>query len=332
MIIIFSEIFESFWTLSDNCAELWLKLSAAFPNVHSTCPKYFFGFFCERISWFFKLRTQAKKTLVLKKKFRHFCCNCILSVPRTFWWVFIKNVLVFQFSLVFQANWLNSRRNFFSSRQKCILSQNFSNFGETFEQNRQKSILRVQRNTLTKTLLASWNNFRLWAKRFRIRGGKFAALLSNLQFDSRGANRRIVLKEILHFLIFFRTSREHFLVFSLYRSKHGGPKWIPLAKRNISARKNFVRKFSVLSGLGAQFFKNSLKYFTNGCQNYNLRVQRSTLTKVFCFWDICKRVLRLWAIIVHTSGEKFQQRCPNCILRVKKNFAIFFCSSLSCFI
>ena len=44
MIIIFSENLESFWTLSDNCADLWLKFSAAFPNVHSTCPKYFFGF------------------------------------------------------------------------------------------------------------------------------------------------------------------------------------------------------------------------------------------------------------------------------------------------
>ena len=43
-IIIFSEIFESFRTLSDNCPDLWLKFSAAFPNVHSTCPKDFFGF------------------------------------------------------------------------------------------------------------------------------------------------------------------------------------------------------------------------------------------------------------------------------------------------
>ena len=45
MSMIFSEIFESFWILSDNCPDLWLKFSAAFPNVHSTCPKDFFGFF-----------------------------------------------------------------------------------------------------------------------------------------------------------------------------------------------------------------------------------------------------------------------------------------------
>ena len=102
-IIVFSEIFESFWTLSDNFPDLWLKISAAIPNVHSTCRKYFFGFFCEWFSCSFYLRTQAKKILVLKRKFRHFCWNCILSVPRIFWGVFIKNVLVFQFSVVFQA-------------------------------------------------------------------------------------------------------------------------------------------------------------------------------------------------------------------------------------
>ena len=56
--------------------------------------------------------------------------------------------------------------------------QNFSNFGETFEQNPQKCILRVERNTLTKTLLASWNKFHLWMKNFRICAGKFAGLLS----------------------------------------------------------------------------------------------------------------------------------------------------------
>ena len=51
-IIVFSEIFESFWFLSDNCPDLWLKISAAFPNVHSTCPKEFFVFFCEWFSCF----------------------------------------------------------------------------------------------------------------------------------------------------------------------------------------------------------------------------------------------------------------------------------------
>ena len=85
-----------------------------------------------------------------------------------------------------------------------------------------------------------------------------------------------------------------------------------------------MRNFFVLSGLWAQFFKILLKYFTNGCQNYNLRVQRSTLRNLIFFWEFCKCVLRLWAIVVDTSGDKFQQRCPNCILRVKKNISVFF--------
>ena len=42
-----------FRTLSDNRPDLWRKVSAAFPNVHSTWPKDFFVFFCEWFSCFF---------------------------------------------------------------------------------------------------------------------------------------------------------------------------------------------------------------------------------------------------------------------------------------
>ena len=173
------------------------------------------------------------------------------------------------------------------------------------------------------SMLTLWNNFRLRARKCLICGGKIAALLSNLLFCLQMGNWKNNFERIFTFSDFFRTSREHFLVFSLYHSRHVGPNWIPPARRNISIKKSFKRKLFVLYGLWAQIFKISLKYFTNGCQNYNLRVQRSTLRKLIFFWEFCKCVLRLWAIIVHTSGEKFLQRCPNCILRVKKNFSIF---------
>ena len=127
---------------------------------------------------FFLTSDSSEKIISFEKKFRPFCWNCILSVPRTFWGVFFKNVLVFQFSLVFQAKFIELPAEIFQQSSKCILSQNASNFGETFQQNRQKCILRVQRNTLTKTLLASWKKFHLWAKNFRIFAKKIAGVLS----------------------------------------------------------------------------------------------------------------------------------------------------------
>ena len=59
-----------------------------------------------------------------------------------------------------------------------------------------------------------------------------------------------------------------------------------------------------------------MNYFRLDCQNYSLRVQRSTVRKVIFFWEFFKRVFGLWAIIVRTSGEKLQQRCPNCPKKV----------------
>ena len=77
----------------------------------------------------------------------------------------------------------------------------------------------------------------------------------------RWAIGRKILKIFLFFLIFFRTSREHFLVFQLYHSRHGSPNWDPPAKRNISIKEKFVRKLFVLSVLWAHFFEHSLKSF-----------------------------------------------------------------------
>ena len=129
MSIIFSEIFESFWILSDNCPNLWLKFSAAFPNVPSTCPKYFFGFFVNGSHVFFNLGRRQKK-IFLKKKFRHFCWNCILSVPRTFWGVFIENMFVFQFNLDFVAKCFKIWRNCSTETSKMHFTCPEENFDE----------------------------------------------------------------------------------------------------------------------------------------------------------------------------------------------------------
>ena len=77
-----------------------------------------FWFFCEWFSCFVLTSDSGKKNISFEKKFRHFCWNCILSVPRTFWWVFIKNVLVFQFSLVFQAKFIELLAEIFQQSSK----------------------------------------------------------------------------------------------------------------------------------------------------------------------------------------------------------------------
>ena len=78
------------------------------------------------------------------------------------------------------------------------------------------------------------------------------------------------------------------------------------------------------SGLWGKVFKLSLKYIRHGCQNYSLRVQRSTLRKVIFFWGFFKIVFGLWSIMVRTSGENVQQCCQMCILCVRGTFLFFF--------
>ena len=92
-----------------------------------------------------------------------------------------------------------------------------------------------------------------------------------------------------------------------------------MPRRTYASRKifwqNFFKTFSDYEGY---FLKLPLKYLMLGCQNYSLRVQSSNLRKVIFFWDFCRIVFGLWAIIVQTSGETFQQRCQNCIPRVQR--------------
>ena len=151
-------------------------------------------------------------------------------------------------------------KNFFF-RLVWNLSDNFSTFVEIFQQNRQKWISRVQTNTMTKIFCWLCETIADFGQ------GNFGFVAEYLQpcyqictFVSRWAIGRIVLKEFLFFW-FFLDVQKTFLFFLLYHSKHGGPNWIPLAKRNISTKKNFVRKLFVLSVLWAHFFEHSLKTF-----------------------------------------------------------------------
>ena len=69
------------------------------------------------------------------------------------------------------------------------------------------------------------------------------------------------------------------------------------------------------------FFEHSLKSFRHVVKT-SLLVYRSTLRKVN-FFEFFKIVFGLWAITLQTSGEEFQQRCPNCILRVQRTSRLF---------
>ena len=201
-------IFRKFLNLSDNCPDLWLKFSAALPNVHFTCPRDFFVFFLWMVLMFYLTSDSSEIYFSFEKKFRRFCWNCISSVPRIFWEFLSKTCWFFSLVWFLKQKLLNSRRKYFNSRQKCILSENFSNFGEeTFGQNRQKFFSPVQRNTLTKTLLASWNKFHPWARNFRICAGKFPGILSYEQYLFPDGQLEECFRKKFYFFIFSRTSR-----------------------------------------------------------------------------------------------------------------------------
>ena len=179
------------------------------------------------------------------------------------------------------------------------------------------------------------SNFRLGARKCLICCGNFAALISNLLFCLQMGNWKNSFERIFTFSDFFRTSWEHFLVFLVYPSRLGGANWIPQAKMNISIRKKFVRKLFVLSGLWAHFFEHSLKSFRHIVKTTVYFFIGAIWERLF-FFDFFKIVFGLWAIILQTSGEKFPQRCANCIIRVQRasrfflqNFVMFHLTSCS---
>ena len=221
-----------------------------------------FRFFLWMVLMFFLTSDSGEKTISFEKKFRHFCWNCILSVPRTFWGVFIKNVLVFQFSLVYQAKFIELPAEIIQQSSKKHFEPKLFELWRNFSTESSTCILLVQRNTFRKTIC--------WLCETTSDFGQgnvlFAAEILQpwyqiCSFVPRWAIGRIVLKEFLLFLIFFGRPGNMFLVFSVYPSRLDGPNWIPQAKMNISIRKNFVRKLFVLSGLWAHFFEHSFKSF-----------------------------------------------------------------------
>ena len=140
--------------------------------------------------------------------------------PRTFWWISFFKKLFSQFSMDIQRSCFQLCRNVSTKSSKM----SFTCPDEHYDKN---------------ILLTLWNNCGLWARKYWICGGKFAALLSNLHFCLQMGNWKNGLEWIFTFFDILWTSREHFLVFSLYHSRHGGPNWISLAKRNISSEKTF---------------------------------------------------------------------------------------------
>ena len=69
-------------------------------------------FFLWMVLMFYLTSDSSEKHIRFEKTFRHFCWNCILNVPRTFWGVFIENMFVFQFNMNFVAKFFEIWRNF----------------------------------------------------------------------------------------------------------------------------------------------------------------------------------------------------------------------------
>ena len=78
------------------------------------------------------------------------------------------------------------------------------------------------------------------------------------------------------------------------------------------------------SGLWGNVFKFSLKYIRHGCQNYSLRVQRSTLRKVIFFWDFFQNCFRTLSDNRPDFGRNFSTALPKLRSACPKNFSIFF--------
>ena len=245
--------------------------------------------------------------------------------------------------------------NFFSksffSIWYLVWAKIFPPLSKNFQQNCQNWISCVQLSTLTKTLcwlcetIFDSGQGNVW-----FAAENLQPCYQVFSFVSRWAIGRIVLKKVLLFLIFSGDAGNISWCFRwIILGKIVKTAFFP-AKRNISIRKkilikHFFHHFRTMREFFLNFhcniwgmvvkttvyvfrralwegfrpmreiFKFSLKRFRHDCQNYSLRVQRSTVRKVF-FWEFFKRVLGLKAIIVQTSGEKFQQRCPNCPKKV----------------
>ena len=111
-----------FRTLSDNRPDLWRKVLAALPKLHSTCPKNFSIF----LQWFVMIyltsgsseRNLSSET----KKFRQFCQYCILNVGELFEESFFQKQIFFNWNWILRQNVLNYQRKVSSRVVKTVFS------------------------------------------------------------------------------------------------------------------------------------------------------------------------------------------------------------------
>ena len=262
--------------------------------------------------------------------------------------------MVFQFSFVFQATFIELPSEIFQQSSKTHFEpKRFELRRKVSTESSKRHFTCPEEHFYKNNMLTSWNNFRLWARKCRICGGKFAALLSNLHFCLRMGN--------------WKNSFERFFIFHIFSDLQvtffGFFCWIILGmvvktaffmpRRTYAIEKIFWQNFFYsISDYEGYFRKLPLKFLMHGCQDYSLRVQGRTLRRVpdyegkflnfhwnflgmvvkttvyvfrgalwerlSFFWDFFRIVFGLWAIIVQTSVETFQQRCQNWILRVQR--------------
>ena len=120
----------------------------------------------------------SERNLVLQKKISQFSQICILNVRELFRICFFKNFF-FHFSLEFERKFFELCRNFPTKSSKM----HFACPDQHFDKN---------------NMLTLWNNWRLRATKCSICG----TVVKSARFVSRWAIGRMVLKEILLFLIF----------------------------------------------------------------------------------------------------------------------------------
>ena len=104
-------------------------------------------------------------------------------------------------------------KNDFFSNLVCVFSQNFSNFGETFQENRQKAFYMSRGTLLQKHYVDFVKQFRTLGNGMSDLRHNFAALLIKLLFCLQMGNWKNSFEGNFTFSVFFRTSRERFLVF-----------------------------------------------------------------------------------------------------------------------
>ena len=166
-------------------------------------------------------------------------------------------------------------------------------------------------------MLTLWNNFRLWARKCRICGGTFAALLIKLLFCLQMGISKNSFEGNFTFSDFFGRPGNIFWYFPciirgmVVQTEFHKPRWTyPIRKilwENFLSFPDYERIISN-SHWSLLGMLSKLVYFFRGALSERLSF----------FWEFFKRLFGLWAIIVQTSGEMFQQRCQNFIPRVQR--------------